>query len=139
AEGRTVLVATNLMTEAEVLCDRLLLIDRGRPVFGGTVDEFRAAIRKEIVYRFLIEGQIERALELLPAAPGVHEAKCESVRAGVAEVVVTFDSKSNALPSVIRLLVDANVEIISCGKEDVSLDQVFRAMVVERPEALCAR
>ncbi len=139
AEGRTVLVATNLMTEAEVLCDRLLLIDRGRPVLGGTVEEFRAAIRRDTVYRFMIGGQIGEALHLLAAAPGVHEAKCESVRAGVAEVVVTFDSNSNVLPSIIRLLVDANVEIISCSKEDVSLDQVFRAMVIERPEALCAR
>jgi ABC-2 type transport system ATP-binding protein len=136
--GRTVLVATNLMTEAEVLCDRLLLIDRGRPVLGGTVDEFRAAIRRDIVYRFLIEGQIGEALHRLTAAPGVHEAKCENVHAGVAEVIVTFDSNSNALPSIIRLLVDANVEIISCGKEDVSLDQVFRAMVIEQPGAVCA-
>ena len=138
-EGRTVLIATNLMTEAELLCDRLLLINHGLPVLGGTVDEFRVAIRRDTVYRFVIEGRIGEALQRLSAAPGVREAKCEGVHAGVAEVVVTFDGNSNALPAIIRLLVDAEVEVISCGKEDLSLDQVFRAMVIERPEAACAR
>jgi ABC-2 type transport system ATP-binding protein len=137
-QGRTVLVATNLMTEAEVLCDRLLLIDRGRPVLKGTVEEFRAAIRRDIVYRFLIEGPVGEALNRLWVAPGVREAKCESVRAGVAEVVVAFDSTSKALPSIIRVLVDAGAEIISCSKEDLSLDQVFRTIVIDRPEAVCA-
>jgi len=137
-EGRTVLIATNLMIEAEVLCDRLLLIDSGLPVLGGTVEEFRAAIRRDTVYRFLIEGRIGEALQRLSAAPGVREAKCAGVLAGVAEVIVTFDGTRNALPSIIRLLVDAEVEIISCGKEDLSLDQVFRAMVIQRPEAACA-
>jgi ABC-2 type transport system ATP-binding protein len=135
--GRTVLVATNLMTEAEVLCDRLLLIDRGRPVLRGTVEEFRAAIRRDTIYRFLIEGPVDEALRRLSAAAGVREARCEGVHADAAEIVVVFDSNSNVLPLVIRLLVDANAEIISCGKEDLSLDQVFRAMVIQ-PEAACA-
>jgi len=42
------------------------------------------------------------------------------------------------LPSIIRLLVDARLEINSCLKEEVSLDQVFRAVVSRRPEPVRA-
>ena len=38
---------------------------------------------------------------------------------------MTFDGRRSALPVIIRLLVDANLEIVSCLKEEVSLDQVF--------------
>jgi ABC-2 type transport system ATP-binding protein len=137
AEGRTVLVATNLMAEAETLCDRLLLINKGRPVLAGTVGEFRAAFRPETVYRFLVEGALGDALDKLAVLPGVHEARAEQQRAEAAELVVIFDGNSSALPSIIRLLVDAELEIASCLKEEVSLDQVFRAVVTERREPAC--
>jgi ABC-2 type transport system ATP-binding protein len=134
AEGRTVLVATNLMTEAETLCDRLLLIDRGRPVLTGTVADFRAQFRPETVYRFLVEGPFGAALDALPAIAGVHDARAEGSRSDAAELIVTFDGQVSALPAIIRLLVDANLEIVSCLKEEVSLDQVFRAVVSEKLE-----
>lgn len=137
-EGRTVLVATNLMTEAEVLCDRLLLIDRGRPVLEGTVEEFRSAVRRETVYRLVVEGPVGRAVDSLLSLPGVSDARCEAVGAGAGEIVVVFDSDTSALPAIIRRLVD-EVEIVSCVRDDVSLDQVFRAVVGERAEAVCSR
>ncbi|TDC96536.1 ATP-binding cassette domain-containing protein [Nonomuraea deserti] len=43
-EGMSVLLATNYMDEADRLCDRLAIIDRGRQVAGGTPAELKAAI-----------------------------------------------------------------------------------------------
>jgi ABC-2 type transport system ATP-binding protein len=138
AEGRTVLVATNVMSEAETLCDRLLLIDRGRPVLSGTVGEFRAAFSQATVYRFLLEGPIDSALVAVAAIPGVTDTQCRGRRSSAVDFVVTFDGQVSALPAIIRVLVDANIEIVSCVKEEVSLDQVFRAVVIEQLEAACA-
>jgi len=134
ASGRTVLVATNLMAEAETLCDRLLLIDQGRPVLTGTVPEFRAALRPETVYRFLVEGPIDDALDPVRALAGVHDLHLGSRSADAGEIVVTFDGRVSVLPAIIRMLVDADLEIVSCHKEEVSLDQVFRSVVSRRPE-----
>jgi len=136
SEGRTVLVATNLMAEAETLCDRLLLIDRGRPVLSGTVEEFRGAIRRETVYRLVVEGTFAPAVRALEQLPSVIGVAVESHNAGAAELIVTFDGAGSALPGIIRLLVDADVEIVSCHKEEVSLDQVFRT-VVDREARAC--
>jgi ABC-2 type transport system ATP-binding protein len=137
AQGRTVLIATNLMAEAEVLCDRLMLIDRGREMFTGTVDEFRSAFRHETVYRFQVEGPVSIVLDKLPGVTGVHGARLEGAGAGAAELVVTFDGQVSALPMIIRLMVDSDLEIMSCAKEEVSLDEVFRAAVNEQQEAIC--
>ncbi len=137
--GRAILVATNLMAEAEGLCDRLLLIDRGRPVLEGTVEEFRTSFRDGTVYRFVVEGPPAAALGSVRAVAGVREVCCERPRTGAAELVVSFDSGMNALSAVIRVLVDRDVEIVSCVKEDVSLDQVFRAAVEERAEPVCVQ
>ena len=44
AKGSTVVFSTHVMQHAERLCDRLLLLARGRKVFEGTQDEARAAL-----------------------------------------------------------------------------------------------
>jgi ABC-2 type transport system ATP-binding protein len=138
AAGRTVLVATNLMAEAETLCDRLLLIDRGLEVMTGTVEEFKAAFSPEISYRFVVEGHVEMCLERVRRVPGVAETRVEEEAAGVAEIVVVLDETGRALPVVFRLLVEYDLQILRCVKEEASLEQVFRSVVGRRPEAAIA-
>lgn len=41
-EGRTVIFSTHVMEQAEQLCDRVVLIDRGRKLLDGTLDEVRS-------------------------------------------------------------------------------------------------
>jgi ABC-2 type transport system ATP-binding protein len=48
--GTTILLTTNVMSEADYLCDRLLIIDLGRRVVAGTPDELKTALgEREIV------------------------------------------------------------------------------------------
>ncbi len=50
-EGTTIIFSTHIMEHAERLCDRLVLIARGRAVFDGTVAEARRIIPRRIVIR----------------------------------------------------------------------------------------
>ncbi len=51
-KGKTVIVTTNVMSEADFLCDNLLIIDNGTNIAMGTVDELKSSIgKKEIIIR----------------------------------------------------------------------------------------
>jgi ABC-2 type transport system ATP-binding protein len=49
ARGRTVLFSTHVMQHAERICDRILLIARGKKLLDGTVDEALATLPRRIV------------------------------------------------------------------------------------------
>ena len=68
ADGATVLFSTHVMQHAERLCDKVVLLARGRKAFEGTVDEAKATSR-----RFLeLEGAIDPAeAARLPGVSGV--------------------------------------------------------------------
>ncbi|OGN43785.1 MAG: ABC transporter ATP-binding protein [Caulobacterales bacterium RIFCSPHIGHO2_01_FULL_70_19] len=68
ADGATVLFSTHVMQHAERLCDKVVLLARGRKAFEGTVDEAKATSR-----RFLeLEGAIDPAQAAgLPGVSGV--------------------------------------------------------------------
>jgi sodium transport system ATP-binding protein len=64
-EGRCVVLSTHILAEAERLCDRLVLIQRGRIVAGGTPEELR---------RLADRQTLEEAFVALVGEPTAEEA-----------------------------------------------------------------
>ncbi|MCS6911182.1 MAG: ABC transporter ATP-binding protein, partial [Anaerolineales bacterium] len=68
AQGKTVIYTTHIMTEAETLCDRVAIIDRGEVLALGTVPELKASLKREAVIRVegVISAKASQAVEQLP-------------------------------------------------------------------------
>ncbi len=62
AEGATVLFSTHVMQHAERLCDKVVLLARGRKAFEGTVDEARATSPRYLEIEGNLDPQAVRAL-----------------------------------------------------------------------------
>lgn len=70
--GATVIFSTHVMAHAERLCERVVLLAKGRKAFDGTVDEARAAAPRRLV----LEGGSSN--EQLRALPGVTEVATDA-------------------------------------------------------------
>jgi ABC-2 type transport system ATP-binding protein len=127
--GRTVLLATNSMSEAEALCDRLTLIDHGGQLLTGTTADFRARAYGEIVYRLTISGKSSQWLGGLSAIPGILNIATQFTNGLSHDIELTIDSDGKALPKAIRFLVEQSAEILTCTKVDLPLEEVFRRVV----------
>lgn len=75
-EGRTVLFSTHVMQHAERLCDRLVLIARGRLAFEGTLESARALMPR------VIRLKTSATLADLKGLPGVASAAAEDGHPG---------------------------------------------------------
>jgi len=72
ARGKTIVLTTHFMEEAERLCDRLLIIDHGKVIAEGAPNELIATYFKESAIQFEIEGKAdEQTMRKLPAATSV--------------------------------------------------------------------
>src|SRR5690606_13336869 len=54
--GRTVMLTTHYMDEAERLCDRIAIVDHGRVIALGTPRELIASLGGEHIIEFTLEG-----------------------------------------------------------------------------------
>ncbi|HEX2469119.1 MAG TPA: ABC transporter ATP-binding protein [Candidatus Limnocylindrales bacterium] len=74
AQGRSVLLTTHYMEEAEILCDRLAIMDHGRILEMGTVEQLVSKHYQERTVRFdRLAGLARDELEALPAVTSAKE------------------------------------------------------------------
>lgn len=71
AKGRTVLLSTHQMEPVERLCDRLLMLHRGKAVLYGTVQEVRARFAEGLLR---VEHDTEHLPEVLPDGFTIRDA-----------------------------------------------------------------
>lgn len=124
--GRTVLLATHNMAEADELCDRLAIIDRGRVIALDTPAALKRTIGAKDVIHLNIESAIDPA-ETIAARFGTtgrrqradDDVSWLSVRCSVAEEV---------LPSLLEALRRQGVIVRRIDVEPVSLEDVFLAL-----------
>jgi ABC-2 type transport system ATP-binding protein len=126
ARGRSVLLTTHYMEEAEVLCDRLAIMDHGHILEHGTVDTLISNRFKERTVRFDSTDAIpDEALEALPAVSTVkHDA--DATLLYTADVAATIGGLLALSES--RGIEPQNLAIRRATLEDVFLDLTGRAL-----------
>ncbi len=118
ARGRSVLLTTHYMEEAEVLCDRLAIMDHGRILEHGTVDALISKRFKERAVRFdLIDGIDDESFAALPAVSSVK-------RDGDAILLYTTDVAAT-VGAVLALTESRGVEPQNLGIRRATLEDVF--------------
>jgi ABC-2 type transport system ATP-binding protein len=139
AQDHTVLLSTHILSEVEATCQRALVIDRGRLVAQGTLEELSRGRRsndlllvvRDADHRFseLLGQQPEVvALETLPST-GLPSADYTRLRVTIAESASPLDVSQR----LVRALVSAGIDVASVQQETASLEQVFAALTQEDP------
>jgi ABC-2 type transport system ATP-binding protein len=120
--GTTVFLTTHYMEEADALCDRIAIMDKGQIVAKGSPSELKRAIQGDILSLTVnhIENAQQLALVALRDLDLVREIQAEG---GSLRLVVTHGGE--ALPVVLRLLENSGVGVADIALSRPSLDDVF--------------
>jgi ABC-2 type transport system ATP-binding protein len=120
AQGRTILLTTHYMDEAERLCDRVAVVDHGRVIALGSPAELIARLGGDHLIEFVLEdGQAvdEASLKTLPAVVGVRREEDAYVLAVTAPHI--------ALPAVLDRLEREQRALTRLTTRHASLEDVF--------------
>lgn len=138
-EGRTILLSTHYMDEADYLCDRLAIMEQGRIVVQGTPAELKASVGGQSImleYEAGTDGGRAAAAERVVLDAGLADRIQHTGR----EVHVYVPDAGKAVPSILRALDRAglapdNLAIRQPSLEDVYLKYTGRTLeAAERSE-----
>ncbi len=120
--GRTVVVTTHYMDEAERLCDRVAVVDHGRVIALGTPAELITQVGGEHV----IDLDIDPSSAARPASADLANLPTvKSVREEGDRVTLTAGEPHRALPALLDLVRAAGVKLAGLTTRTATLEDVF--------------
>jgi len=118
---KTVMLSTHIMQEVEAICDRIIIINKGKIVADDTTQVIKNDAIKQRV--FIVEVNTSQAEAILQSIPHVSIKK-------VAEskwMIISQDQR-DLRPIIFNLIVKNNLTLLSMSEQEGKLEDIFKTL-----------
>ncbi len=128
-EQRTVLLSTHILSEAQQLCNRVLIINRGHIVAEDSPERLQARLTGSQRVSLVVGGDADGIVDLIGNVPGV--VRVQMIRVGSFEFEMA--PGQDVRPSVARAVVDAHYDLMEIRPVGMSLEEIFLQLTRDEP------
>jgi ABC-2 type transport system ATP-binding protein len=126
-EGRTILLSTHRLEDAEKLCDRVMIIDKGKRVTDGTPETLRRKLVGQPVIEVTLRNDGSQVADSIRSIPFVKALTMKNPR----NLLITVEDPESATPEVVAAIVRSRGEILSVRVLEPSLEDVYLQLIKE--------
>lgn len=122
AEQATVVISTHIMQEVQAVCNRVIIINRGKVALDASMQELTTSSRLIVS----VDQERDKAEQIISSVDGV---KIVSVKAGVGQNQFTMETgnatASDTAPAVARAFVNSGSQLFSLQPQVRDLETIF--------------
>jgi len=119
-DGATIVYTTHYMEEVEIICDRVIILDKGKILSAGTCDELKELTKIEEKVIVEVNKLEEQALNKIKNLNNV-----DSVKYHENQLIITYKKGKNNLVEFINFLKQENIKYDRIYSERPTLNDVF--------------
>jgi len=120
-EGKTILLTTHYMEEADALCHRLAIVDHGKIIALDTPQQLKASIPGGYLLRLRFGNQTSELSQRLQSLAGVREVRSNDSTG----IDVYADRGGSLIPEIAAVAVSAGAELADVHISEPSLENLF--------------
>ncbi|MDD5289344.1 MAG: ABC transporter ATP-binding protein, partial [Dehalococcoidales bacterium] len=124
-EGKTVVLATHNLNEAEQLCNRVAIMTKGQVKALGTMQELRSVFQKQERCQLQVRHFSEEIVPQLTRIDGVFACRPVYRLDGMADLEIMISDRVTVLPQLLQILVKNNIEVCDCQLKNLPLEDIF--------------
>ncbi|MFQ5593757.1 MAG: ATP-binding cassette domain-containing protein, partial [Anaerolineae bacterium] len=118
--GKTIIVSSHILSELAEMCDQVGIIERGRLLISGSMEEVRRHLRHEKTIRLTVISDVEAARAALSDYPGVGEVF--EVNGGLE---AGFVGDAEATAGLLAHLVQQGIQVTNFTEDTTDLEDLF--------------
>jgi ABC-2 type transport system ATP-binding protein len=126
-EGRAIMLCTHRLEDAEKLCDRVMIIDKGKRIIDGTPETLRRRLAGPPVIEVIVRNEASQMVNSIRSVPSVKAFTIDSQR----RLLITVNDPESAAPEVVAAIVHAGGQILSVKVLEPSLEDVYLQLIKE--------
>ncbi len=118
-KDKTIFLSTHIMQEVEAICDRVIIIDKGRIVADKKLDNLISTEKEQIIeveFDYKVEEQLISRIENLTSFKNTHDMIWE----------LTFKADNDMRPAVFDFANDNGLKTLQLNQKNKNLETVFR-------------
>ncbi len=124
-EGKAILYTTHNMFEAELVCDRVLMINKGVIVAEGSPEELKARIPKLRALVAVVRGSRVKSLTAKLESSLSTKVSSRFIEEDVAEVKFSVEKPEEVIGELVRAVTSLGMELVRLRIEEPTLEDVF--------------
>jgi ABC-2 type transport system ATP-binding protein len=124
-EGKTVILATHNLGEAEQLCDRLAIMSHGRLNALGSIRELRSLFQTQEKCELQVKNLSENIKSQLCLIEGVLDYHINNAYDSVTNLTLMISKRSSVLPKIMQIMVNGGAEVCDCLIGELPLEEIF--------------
>jgi ABC-2 type transport system ATP-binding protein len=121
--NKTVMLSTHIMQEAEAVCDRIIILNRGRIIADDTTANIKALAFSGL-RKVLVEFKETLTEEFFASIPGIHKIEAVTVNSWM----ISSDNP-DVRSEIFRVAVAKGLTILSLTQQESSLENVFLEII----------
>ena len=125
ASGACIIYTTHYMDEAERLCDKLAIIDHGKLIATGTVDELRSQLGARDILQLSGSFPTESTRHSIEAFGERSNTDLEIITATAGNVTLSLSSASHHLPAIFQAVSEAGGTVNETSLRSPNLETLF--------------
>ena len=118
--GTTIIYTTHYMEEAENLCSKIGIIDKGKIIVEGSTDELKSMVSDKKTLQIRVDDVYKLEIENIKKIKGVSEIIIDQNC-----LTINTQKEINNLDILIKSITDSNVKILDLGFKEITLETVF--------------
>ncbi|HEY5560649.1 MAG TPA: ABC transporter ATP-binding protein [Clostridiaceae bacterium] len=122
----TIILSSHILSEVSAICDRVIIINRGKIVATGTPTELAKKFSYSNKFVLRVKGNKAQILKTLEQVPNVQTVREQGVlEEGTVDVSVEAKKDADIRENLFRALSNAGLPIFMMKTDDLSLEEVF--------------
>ncbi len=126
---RTVLLSTHILSEAQQVCDRVLIINKGRIVAEDTPTRLQHRLTGSQRVQMTIRKEVDGIADQLTDVPGI----IDFARSSDGQYEFSMNPTMDPRPEIVRRVVNAGADLIELKELSISLEDIFIELTRENP------
>ncbi|GAA0114647.1 ABC transporter ATP-binding protein [Clostridium senegalense] len=123
--GKTIIISSHILPELAELCTNLVIIQNGKAVTSGTVEEVMDKAYKTKFIRLKVLKDVESAIKSLKEYVEIGEIK----KIGSNVATASFSGSEEVMCNILEGLIKENIKVVSFNTIDGNLEEVFMKVI----------
>ncbi len=122
---KTVIFSSHIMQEVQALCDRVIIINKGKLVANDSIEDLRRKVAGEVIVTVEFQGNVQASA--LQKIKGVNTVK--ALNNNSFQLITSFDD--DIRPDIFRFAVEKNLPLLEMHREISTIEDIFQKLTKE--------